>query len=1165
MQNWLIHDSHSLTYRSPFGAVPCGTAVNIVLAVAGNRAPDAVQLCLMGHSDGPRYVSMTPETCPDGSCRFRTTVTALPEPGWLWYYFVIGMPGAKLYYGNSKAVLGGLGETSFEPPPPWQITVYQAGSDTPAWFRESIMYQIFVDRFCNGNEDGRVENAPPGSVIHAHWDNNPVYVRDIKDGSILSYDFFGGNLAGVMAKLPYLKELGVGVIYFNPIFRAPSNHKYDTGDYKTIDPMFGTNELFRELCAKAKEMGMAVMLDGVFSHTGSDSLYFNREGTYPTVGAYQSQDSPYYSWYRFSHWPHQYESWWGIGTLPNVEELDESYQRFIIDGPDSVVRQWAALGAKGWRLDVADELPDAFIQRLRRTMKEIDGESVLLGEVWEDASRKESYGILRPYLQGSELDSVMNYPFRRAVLDFFLGRADAAATAHTLMSLYENYPRHHFYACMNLLGSHDVPRILTLLGDEEDVASLSAGQLATRRLDKKARDRARLRLQAASLWQMTFPGVPCIYYGDEAGVEGYTDPLNRRTYPWGHEDGELLAWYKKLTALRTRHDVLRTGDWQPLEADAHVLAYRRQIAGGKDVFGQPRQDNLAIVLINRSAEAVAVTVDTGCRREGPLLLHDMMNGEAETACGDGTLSLTLPPYGAKLLLEKLYGAPKTCGVLLHPTSLPSPYGIGDFGSGARQFIDYLASAGQELWQILPLQPPGHGDSPYMALSAFAGNHLLLSPEEVAKAGYIEPADITAAAGKFGMTDGAEPIDFPAVKAFKEAVLRQAYAAFCRQEKPADYMSFCETNRYWLDDYALFMAAGSHFGGLPWTEWETGLATRQPAALEKWRLKLAEDIDYHIFLQYLFECQWRQLKNYATDRGIRIVGDLPIFVAHNSSDVWAHSRFFALDRAGDPLLVAGVPPDYFSKTGQLWGNPLYDWDAMAADGYTWWLERFAHLLRQVDVIRIDHFRGFEAYWEIEAGEETAVNGRWVKGPGEALFRALRQHLGSLPLIAEDLGVITDEVIRLRQAVGVPGMKVLHFCFKSSEDGSYPPLGVDDDSVVYTGTHDNNTTVGWYVEDLSPDLQETVTAYLGLENHATSEQLCWRLIELAYMGKGRTVIVPIQDILHLDSSSRMNKPGTLAAANWAWRLAAGMLTEASAKRLRQLALRYGACSGPAGAPV
>lgn len=1153
-QDWLIHDSHSCHFRSPFGAVSCGSAVVLTLVVAQNIKPNKVQLYCWQSQDRRKVIDMTFRGNKKGYSIYRSTVKAPADPGWLWYYFVIEKDGQTSYYGNHTR-LGGMGSVSHEPLPPWQITVFAQGATTPSWFKDTIMYQIFVDRFYNGNPGGAIVHAPKGSMIHAHWDNNPVYVRDMKDGSILAYDFFGGNLAGVMDKLPYLKEMGVGVIYFNPVFEAASNHKYDTADYKQIDPIFGDNELFRHLCAKAKELGISVILDGVFSHTGSDSIYFNREGNYSTVGAYQSKSSPYYSWYRFHNWPDHYESWWGIDTLPNVEELNPDYQKFIIDGENSVIKHWADLGVKGWRLDVADELPDQFIQKLHSTLKDIDAESILIGEVWEDASHKEAYGILRPYFQGAELDAVMNYPFRQIVLDFLQGRKTSHQINQALMSLKENYPEHNFYACMNLLGSHDVPRILTLLGDDQYGTDLSPRQLAAKRLDERQRLIGIAKLKAAVLWQMTFPGVPCIYYGDEAGVEGYTDPLNRRTYPWGKENEELLLWHKQLTALRNTYPVLRTGDWFPLDTEDDILAYVRFITNGFDVFGQERENNFALVLINRSDKNSTVSIDLSgwVSRQ---ILHDMTNGEAEVAAGSGIVTMTLASYEAKLLLEQIPINDKTCGVLLHPTSLPSQYGIGDFGSGAYDFLDFLAEGRQKLWQILPLNPPGIGDSPYMALSAFAGNPLLISPEILIKEGLVKADTVAAETLKIKRaTTSTDQVPFQAVKAFKEHLFREAYLTFRKSREPKEYSQFCDENKVWLRDYALFMALSDHYDGKPWHKWSKDLIARKEKALTAWQSKLADEIRYHSFLQYLFSRQWDAVKRYAQQKGIKIIGDLPIFVAHNSSDVWANQHLFKLDELGNPTVVAGVPPDYFSETGQLWGNPLYRWTIMAADDYQWWRDRFAHLLKQVDIIRVDHFRGFESYWEIPAGEETAVGGKWEKGPGASFFHTMERYLGTMPIIAEDLGIITDEVVKLKNTLAFPGMKVLHFCFGYAVDGECPPLGIDRDCVVYTGTHDNNTTIGWYEEDL-PELsgfKECIDTYLGTNAKMSGADLSWQLITLAYESKAHTVIIPMQDLLGLDSTARMNTPGTLADTNWSWRMESNC-DATVAQRLSKLVQQY-----------
>jgi len=463
--------------------------------------------------------------------------------------------------------------------------------------------------------------------------------------------FFGGNLQGVIDKLGYLKELGIAVIYLNPIFEAPSNHKYDTSDYKRIDPMFGSNEKFKELCEKAGRMGISIILDGVFSHTGSDSLYFNRYGNYPAMGAYQSSESPYHSWYRFNCSKDDYECWWGVESLPNVNEMDPGYVDFIITGKDSVIKYWMSMGAKGWRLDVADELPDEFIHLIRKSMKEKDDESVLLGEVWEDASNKISYGRRRAYLLGEELDSVMNYPFRDVMTGYFLGKHDAKHLNKVLMSIYENYPLHNFYSNMNLIGTHDVPRILTILGESTEEQALSQSQKEKYKLPDSQRALAIARLKLLSLIQMTFPGVPSIYYGDEAGVEGYRDPLNRRTYPWGNENHELLEWYKTITSIRNRHDVFSTGEWIPIYAEGDAYGFIRRIENSLDVFGEKCRNNTALVLINRSKDSgCQVSLNLGQWHKG--IMYDLLECGKSVDLTDGKLDILLEPLQGKIYMAK---------------------------------------------------------------------------------------------------------------------------------------------------------------------------------------------------------------------------------------------------------------------------------------------------------------------------------------------------------------------------------------------------------------------------------------------------------------------------------------------------------------------------------
>lgn len=1166
-QYWILHDSHNTDFRSPFGAVSCNTDIRLRLLIVTPQHQavppvERVHLRLWQDGAGETIIDMRLAVEEHGERLYEAVFTAFGTPGVIWYYFCVRQGGQIYYYGNNEEETGGVGRILDYPPPSYQISTYLPGAVTPKWFKDAVVYQIFVDRFYNGLPQGETLKPRSGSLIHADWRDTPVYTRDIDTGAILAYDFFGGNLAGVIAKLPYLAELGVTAIYFNPIFASPSNHKYDTADYLSIDPMFGDNALFAELCAKAGERGIAVILDGVFSHTGSDSRYFNQEGNYDTVGAYQSKDSPYYSWYKFTDYPDKFECWWGISTLPNVNEEDPSYQSFIIDGADSVLKHWLKAGVKGWRLDVADELPESFLKKFYKTLKQEDDEAVLIGEVWEDASHKVAYGHLRQYFNGTELDAVMNYPFRKLVLDFMLGWQDAETVHRKLFSMYENYPKENFYANLNIIGSHDVPRILTLLAEappEESHSKLSAFK---HRLTSEARALGLARLKLVVLWQMTFPGAPCIYYGDEAGAEGYSDPLNRRTYPWGREDQNLVAWYKKLVGLRRRLPVLRTGEWLLLVAEGDTYGYVRRIRGGQDVFGDLAADNTAVILFNRSRQHHArVPIDTMAWFANQDYVIDVLTGDKITLPRDGRLELTLSPLSGKLLLAQAEQQAGECervsGILLHPTSLPSPFGIGDLGAEAYRFVDFLADSGQQLWQFLPLNPVGYGESPYQCLSAFAGNPLLISPEKLVEAGWLTASELPFNA--FTNQD-LSTIDFPRVKLWKKKVLRLAFDRFRHRQQPAAYVQFQEKATEWLLNYTLFIALKKHFQGRPWNEWDSDIKQCRPAAVDYYGQVLEEEIEYQTFLQFIFWQQWQELKRYANSRGIRLFGDLPLFVAHDSADVWANPELFQLDIAGSPAKVAGVPPDYFSATGQLWGNPLYNWPAMAKDDYYWWRCRLKALLELVDVIRIDHFRGFEAYWEIPAGEQTAVNGRWVPGPGADFFAVIEKYLGKLPLVAEDLGVITPGVNRLKHRFGYPGMKVLQFSFGDGRSAPDFPSNTGSNIIAYTGTHDNDTLLGWWqtLASENPQLRRIVLNHLtrlGLDSSGMSDAaICEALIRLTYLSEAITVILPLQDVIGLGSKARMNIPGTVGG-NWNWRLAPGMLTDQVVLRLLDWKKTYG----------
>lgn len=488
---------------------------------------------------------------------------------------------------------------------------------------------------------------------------------------------------------------------------------------------------------------------------------------------------------------------------------------------------------------------------------------------------------------------------------------------------------------------------------------------------------------------------------------------------------------------------------------------------------------------------------------------------------------------------------RSCGILLHPTSLPGPYGVGDLGPEAFRFVDWMHSAGARLWQVLPLGPVGYGESPYQLFSAFAGNPLLISPDLLVKRGYLSPADVANPP----FQDGA--VEFEKVLPWKRALLQKAFAGFHTRATPADrdaLAAFVAESHCWLPAYAQFMALKEAHGGTVWSEWEPGAVASE------------EGVAYHRFVQFEFFREWNALRDYCASRGIRIMGDIPIYVAHDSADVWSNRDLFQLDAHGNPTAVAGVPPDYFSATGQLWGNPVYRWDVEAKRGFPWWIDRMREALRMFDVVRMDHFRGFEAYWEVPAHEKTAEHGRWVKGPGAALFRALEAKLGALPLVAENLGVITAEVEAVRNEFQFPGMAILQFAFgKDDQAESFRPHNYVRNLVAYTGTHDNDTVAGWWKSEGKDSTRtaaqiEQEKAFARAYLNTDSRDMPWTLIRTLMMSVAEAVLFPAQDVLGLGSEARMNTP-SVPSGNWRWRLQSGALTAELAARLKELAKLYG----------
>lgn len=576
------HNSRNEFYRFPFGAVTSEQSVRIRLGVNEVGIPNSVRLKYIRGGE-TALVNMFYVSEIGGYCFYEAVIPAWKQCGNIWYYFEVVVAQGTLYYGDNSKALGGIGEISYqEPSKHFQITVYAPDFDTPSWWRNSVCYQIFPDRFCNGNENGSFL-GDRHDIIHRSWKEMPYYKPEQFGGEYLSNDFFGGNLKGIHKKLQYLAELGIDVIYLNPIFKAYSNHKYDTGDYMQIDEMFGTREDFKKLCKDAKKLGIRIILDGVFNHTGSNSRYFNKNNTYDEIGAYQSVDSPYFDWYRFSHWNKVYDSWWGMTTLPQVREESESYQEFMLTGKNAVVKHWLKEGASGWRLDVVDELPDFFVKKLRREVKKQDPEAVIIGEVWEDASNKVSYGEKREYFLGEELDSVMNYPLRDSLISLALGKINAEEFDGNIMSLKENYPRPAFYALLNMLSSHDMERILTVMSHAPDRRTVSKDWQASYHISGEALRMAEERVKQVVIFQMLLPGVPCIYYGDEAGLQGYGDPFCRNTYPWGEENQDMLLWYKTAVALRKGYQAYTDGEFETVYKIGQGYAFIRYLNDDKHI------------------------------------------------------------------------------------------------------------------------------------------------------------------------------------------------------------------------------------------------------------------------------------------------------------------------------------------------------------------------------------------------------------------------------------------------------------------------------------------------------------------------------------------------------------------------------------------------------
>ena len=621
MSEPFVFDPRCTLCKYPFGAVPLGAPVTLHVRPEGREGFVRCALLLRREFAGEeREWELQAEGWDGERQRFSLTFPAPETPELCWYAFRLTRADGSVRYLDASG-------WADQPQHRWQMTVYDAASPTPGWFGEGLTYQIFPDRFCRSRLPDMAE-MPAGRRLHENWEDVPDYLPD-GDGEYCR-DFFGGDLAGIRGKLPYLRELGVETLYLCPIFEASSNHRYNTGDYRRIDPMLGTEEDFRALCQEAHALGIRVILDGVFNHNGRDSRYFNADGRYDTLGAAQSQDSPYYPWFHFHPWPTDYDAWWGIRDLPAVNEDAPSYRDFIFGGEDSVIRHWLRAGADGWRLDVADELPDDFIAGIRQAMDETKPGCLLLGEVWEDGSNKIAYSQRRRYLLGGETHCLMNYPFRTAALCYLRG-GDAAEFRESMETIRENYPAPAFLSAMNFLGTHDTPRVLSLLGEGQ--APAEKAERAVYRLDPEEERLGKERWKLASALLYAFPGSPMLFYGDEAGLQGLEDPFCRGGYPWGREDGDLLAWFRLLGRVRKRPS-LRRGDLTWLHAQGPLLAFRRQAEG-----------ETTAAAFNAGDADETLTLPW----EGREAL-DLLTGQ-RFAAWEGRIALRLPARGAVLLAE----------------------------------------------------------------------------------------------------------------------------------------------------------------------------------------------------------------------------------------------------------------------------------------------------------------------------------------------------------------------------------------------------------------------------------------------------------------------------------------------------------------------------------
>lgn len=1099
------HDPCRQTDRKPLGAVRAGQSVALYLRINPD-ARDAVEEAWLEVSDGTEEdaVEISMEKCRQGMF---AKIDTTGDPRVLFYRFRLKIEGATYYCqkrGDDITTAGCIlpGDLYQDGIASWfQLTVFDPSFVTPEWFQGSVMYQIFPDRFARGEQGIRYQGVESHEHrgwpvrIHEDWNEPPEWADGYDP-----VDFFGGTLSGIEENLDYLASLGVDVIYLNPVCEARSNHRYNTGDYQTIDPILGDWQEFASLKTAAESRGIKIIFDAVLSHTGAASKYFNADGSYDSVGAVCGPESPYFDWYDFENPSPSapYRSWWGDPTLPEVNETDLGWQQFILGKPEDastgVLREWAHHGVDGIRLDVADEIPDAVLEAIRQSAKTASQATVVIGEVWEDATTKESYGARRTYALGNALDSVMNYPLRSELIQFALKSKSAAQLVTFLRLQRSNYPEPFYASCMNLLSSHDVERIRSVLSlgfEFRETIRDEQHRIVSEIVEDDDLQGMRLQRLLAVI-QYMLPGVPSTYYGDEKGMQGGRDPFDRATFPWSSDRYDcgidLTTFYRSLGLLRKRYASLRHGE-------AEFASYGRDVLCVLRVDPSDSQEAM-LAVVNREDSVIRFAIDlvepsSGLSEEALKFLSKSsfspmcvlstdesgvaQNSSVPLVVEGGILSGEIGPMQASIyritpgLAKRL---PPGLGVISHITSLPNDVGHGTFGKPAMRFIDSLERNGFKYWQILPLNPADEYGSPYAGLSAFAGNVYLLENYDQAESELIDPV---------------------ALKAFEQE------------------------NADWLYPYAAFTAIKTLTENAPWQEWPTEYRDFDPSIFE--RPELEDLIQQEIKRQFIFDMQWSTLRNYAHEHGISIIGDMPMYVSADSADVWSNRELFSLDENGYVREQGGVPPDAFAADGQAWGNPTYSWKRHAEEGYDWWIRRLARMFSLYDYVRVDHFLGFASYYAIPAGA-SAFEGRWLEGPGLDLFKEAYAKLGPLPVIAEDLGIITPEVRQLVAQTGFPGMDVLQF-------SDYDPIigwNSKAEKIAFSGTHDTQTLVGW-VKDRYLSNQDSEEA------EVEAKRIARKLLETVAASRAKVKMFPLQDILLLDDDARMNVPGT-AGENWQW---------------------------------